>query len=321
MPNAVKTEEANKRYIDLATDLGGDLALFCMCAVYNLPLNLSKPVPTWESYIERLENAKETYTFSDGVTDIYKALERGRTEEERWKQEWGVGDPDNPYTAKDYKNLDIIFRTYSARLEAAGGMDAQQEDTLRHCSRMALLRDKCVARGDRVSINNAQRLDKMIQDNLSSENLRKKDAKPIETAKADGIVDALQKKYGRGMELTKDQFLEIFFKWCHSKQYPETVDAAEQSLMAIINTTRANNDLPELLEYPEDVRKLEEYANEFADEPNEMEDEAYAYLHLMRGAVKQPQAIAESPSDDTDEAEAEPQKRKRGRPPGSKNKR
>ena len=84
------------------------------------------------------------------------------------------------------------------------------------------------------------------------------------------------------MELSKDQACEIFFKWTKSHGYPETLDAAEQAMMAIINTTRANNDMPELPEMPKEVKALENYQSEFAVIPNEMEDEAYKYLGIER---------------------------------------
>lgn len=286
LPAEAVTQEVKERFLDLASTVGGDLALYCFCAVFDLPVNLSKPVHTWEDYCERLEGAKQDYTFEDGVTDIYKLLERGQSEMDRWLMEWGEGDPDHPYSTKDYKILDSIFRTYSSRLEAAGGMDAQQEDTLRHCSRMALLRDKNIAKGTKESVEKAAKLDKMIQDNLGSENLRKKDAKPIEAAKVDGIIDAMQKKFGLGAEMTKDQFMSAFHKWAKSHHYPETLDAAEHCMMAIINTTRANNDLPELTDVPQVVSDLKFYETEFASEPNDIEEEAYEYLHIERGDSK-----------------------------------
>ena len=106
--------------------------------------------------------------------------------------------------------------------------------------------------------------------------------KPIENARVDGIIDAMQRKYGISAEMTKAQFLEVFFKWCHSKRYPETVDAAEYAMLAIINTMRANNDLPELPELPKDASGMGAYAEEFAAEPNEIEQGVYEYLNLTR---------------------------------------
>lgn len=282
IPESAKQPEVNERFLDLASIVGGDIALFCLCAAYDLPLYTDQPVPTWDAYLNILQQKGKTETFIDGETDVETVLLCGATEMERWERDWGTGDPDKPYTSQDYKALDSIFRTYSARLDAAGGMDAQQEDTLRYCSSMRLLRDKCIAKGDTDSIKRAATLDKMIQDGFSAENLRKKDAKPIESARVDGIIDAMQKKYGGGADLTKDQFLSIFYKWCHSKRYPETVDAAEYEMLAIINTMRANNDLPELPELPPEASGMGAYAEEFASEPNETEQEVYEYLNLTR---------------------------------------
>lgn len=281
LPEAATTEYAKSRFMDLASVVGGDIALYCLCATYNLPVDATVSVPTWDAYLDILRKKSAVESFIDGETDVEVVIANGASEMERWENEWGEGDPDNPYTTKDYKNLDAKFRTYSARLDAAGGMDAQQEDTLRNCARMALLRDKSIARGNKESIEKAAKLDKMIQDNFASENLRKKDAKPIETARVDGIIDAMQKKYGVTAEMTKEQFLEVFYKWCHNKSYPETVDAAEHAMLSIINTMRENGDMPALPELPQSAR-FSEYGDEFASEPNEMEEDAYEYLGLKR---------------------------------------
>lgn len=295
IPERAKESEIAERFADLAGIVGGDMAIYCLCGALNLPVYIDKPVPTWEAYLEILSEKKRQESFIDGETDAQMVLARGASEQERWERDWGYGDPDNPYTVQDYKSLDGIFRMYSTRLDAAGGMDAQQEDTLRNCSRMALLRDKCIAKGDKDSAGIAQTMNKMIQDNLAAENLRKKDAKPIETARVDGIIDAIQKKYGVGAELTKEQFMELFFKWCRSKHYPETVDAAEHAMLSIINTMRENSDLPDLPTLPEQA-KMGDYAHEFAAEPSEQEQEVYEYLNLTRNDGWTPETEAEEPA-------------------------
>ena len=260
LPENAKAEEISKRFLELAGNIGGDVALYCICATLNLPVDTSQAVPTWEAYLEYLDGLPRQETFIDGETDVETVLADGASEQERWERDWGYGDPDNPYTVQDYKSLDGIFRMYSTRLDSAGGMDAQQEDTLRSCSRMALLRDKCIAKGDKDSAAIASTMNKMIQDNLAAENLRKKDAKPIETARVDGIIDAMQKKYGVGAELTKEQFMELFFKWCRSKHYPETADAAEHAMLSIINTMRE-----ECLPAVDDIDKLKHDYNAIVD--------------------------------------------------------
>lgn len=282
LPANATEKYCNDRFLDLASIVGGDIALFCFCGVFNLPLDITEEAPDWNSYCEKLKKKKGAPTFIDGETDIETVIEQGMSEMERWRLIWGEGNPAAPYTSQDYKFLDNLFKTYSARLEAAGGMDAQQEDTLRDCCKSRLLADKSRALGTKDGVAIYTQLNKTIQESLSSENLRRKDAKPIESARVDGIIDALQKKYGVGMELNMDQACEIFNKWLRARQYPETLDAAEQAITAIINTTRANNDLPELPEIPKEVRALENYESEFAVIPNEMEEEAYRYLGLTR---------------------------------------
>ena len=283
LPSNATEKTANERFLDLAGIVGGDIALFCFCGYFNLPLDMGEETQDWDGYCERLKRKPGAPSFIDGETDIEEVMEKSATEWYRWRLTWGEGNPDNPYTAQDYRFLDALFKTYSARLEAGGGMDAQQEDTLRDCCKSRLLADKSRALGTKEGVEIYTKLNKTIQDNLSSENLRRKDAKPIETPRVDGFVAALQRKYGVGMELSLNQACEIYHKWQRSMHYPETLDAAEQATMAIINTTRANNDMPELPEMPKDVKALENYQSEFEVIPNEMEDEAYKYLGMKRG--------------------------------------
>jgi hypothetical protein len=170
----------------------------------------------------------------------------------------------------------------SSRLKKSGGMDEQQEHIIRSCCRMSLLSEKSIAKGDKENIDIAAKLNKMIQDNLSSENLRKKDEKPVEVAKIHGIVEALNNKYGVGVELTHEQAVKICSEWLISHRYPMTVDAADQMLKAIINCTRTNNDEPEIERIPEEFG----FANnccEFAETSNGIELEAFNYLGIELG--------------------------------------
>lgn len=267
------------RFDKLRTIIGADLTVFIMCAYCDVPYNPRIAASGWEQYLRK--NNKQDGKFSDGVTDVFQAVEAGMADMERWQKVWGVGDDSDPYSPADYRRLDEIFRRYTSRLNASGGYDALQEDTLRHCSRMALLRDKNVAKGDKESIDKAQKLDKMIQENLSSENLRRKDEKPTQTARLDGIVEAMKKKYGVGIEMTHEQALEVFRKWCSERRYSCSIDAAEQSILAIINCMRNNSDMPQLSELPQDAR-LDLYENEFSKSAAGKEKEVYTYLQLER---------------------------------------
>ena len=127
----------------------------------------------------------------------------------------------------------------------------------------------------------AAKLNKMVQDNLSSEGLRKKDAKPIDDLRIDSLVEALEKKglLKNGKQCDPDEMFRILFG--RSCKYPYTMDAAEQMLMINENRMRQNEGRPELTTLPPEMR-LRDELGEFAEEPNEQEKEAYQRLGLVK---------------------------------------
>ncbi len=281
MDNKEEIRLDNSNFQRLSSEIGEDLAKFCFCAYLNIKCDTDIEVQSWRDYEETILKLEKN-RFRDGVTDINEILQLGISNEDRWQLEWGEGDEKNPYSEKDYRRLDELYQTMSSRLKKSGGMDEQQEHIIRSCCRMSLLSEKSIAKGDKENIDIAAKLNKMIQDNLSSENLRKKDEKPVEVAKIHGIVEALNNKYGVGVELTHEQAVKICSEWLISHRYPMTVDAADQMLKAIINCTRTNNDEPEIERIPEEFG----FANnccEFAETSNGIELEAFNYLGIELG--------------------------------------
>ncbi len=257
----------------LQSALGDEIALFCLCAVFDVPYEAASDAETWNEYLAE----KEKGSFSDGITDIQAAVLAGLPSQERWETLWGEG-----YSDSDYKQLDDLYRTMTAQLDATGGIDPQQDDTARTCAMMALQRNKLIRSKDKDSIAMAKNLDGMIRENLKDANMRKADILPSAQQRPDGFVDALRKKYGLTMEMTKDDVLQAFFNWCRSKHYPETIDAEEHAMMAILRTMQKNDDLPEPTELP-DAFDFGPYEAQFEREPNEVEQEAYEYLQIVRG--------------------------------------
>ena len=254
--------------------IGIDVALYCMCAVFNLPYVADNGAETWREYAD----ANGEGDFSSGEIDVNAALLSGLEQNERWTTIWGDG-----YSEADYKQLDDLYRTMTAQLDATGGIDRQQDDAARTCARMALNRNKLILNyQDKDSITTANTLDKMIRENLKDANMRKADILPSAQQRPDGFVDALKKKYGLTLEMTKDDVMQAFFNWCRSKHYPETVDAEEHALMAILRTMQKNDDLPEPVDLPDGVN-FGAYAAQFEREPNETEQDTYEYLGLVRG--------------------------------------
>lgn len=263
------------QFTRLESTVGHQVALYCMCAVYDVPYYGDIYADTWQDYIESIDGGD----FTAGVTDINAAVIDGMEKHERWETIWGEG-----YSETDYKQLDDLYRTMTAQLDATGGIDRQQEDAARTCARMALNRNKLILNyKDKDAIQTANTLDKMIRENLKDANMRKADILPSAQQRPDGFVDALKKKYGLSItEMTKDDVMQTFFNWCRSKHYPETVDAEEHAMMAILRTMQKNDDLPEPVDLPSDFN-FGPYAAQFEMEPNDAEKDAYEYLGLVRG--------------------------------------
>ena len=275
-----KLQEQEIAYSRLCAAVGTDMALYCLCAVYDLPYVPDSEADSWTEYTEEIGSG----TFRDGETDVQAALIAGMPTRERWETLWGDG-----YTESDYRQLDDLYGTMTSQLDATGGIDRQQKDTARTCAMMALERNKLIRKADKDSVAMAKQLDQMIRDNLKDSNMRKADILPSAQQRPDGFVDALRKKYGLTMEMTKDDVLQAFFTWCRSKHYPQTVDAVEHAMMAIQRTMAKNDDLPEPTELPEEF-DFTPYAAEFEREPNDTENEAYEYLGIVRGEYRREEA-------------------------------
>ncbi len=260
-------------YSRLVPMIGSELALYCMCAVFDVAYDPESSAENWTEYANETGGA----VFADGEKDVNVAVLAGLPSQERWATLWG-----DDYTKSDYRQLDDLYRTMTSQLDATGGIDRQQDDTARTCAMMALERNKLIRKANKDSVAMAKQLDQMIRDNLKDSNMRKADILPSAQQRPDGFVDALRKKFGLTMEMTKDDVMQAFFNWCRSKHYPETIDAEEHAMMAILRTMQKNDDLPEPIELPEEF-DFGPYAAQFENEPNEKEAEAYEYLGLVRG--------------------------------------
>lgn len=268
----------NTRYINLTNLIGEDMARYCLCAAFNVAYDPDIDCVSFEDYCDQIKNKKFREGFIKSFVD--DAVSEDQIKE--WQQTWGIGDSSKPYTVEDYVALERIFKIYADRPLKTGGMDAQQEDTLRTCSRMRLESDKCIAKGGKDNIDMASKLSKMVQDLLTAEQLRKRDEKPTAALKIDGVVDYLQKKMGLDFSMSYEEVKAGTAQWLVTHKYPQTMDATEHALLAIMNTTRANEDLPPFSELPEEAKIPQSMAHEFADKPNQAEKEAYEYLKLQR---------------------------------------
>lgn len=298
-----------ERYDAIARATSDSLALFYCCIEFDRPFDMLA-VPKepdvgekWVAYLDNLRLKKldtrrgEPLGFLDGLTDITRIFGEGLSAGEftkavgneksarnrkvgtaQQRKNWGENSAKNPYTSEDYDELDRIYEALSSDLMAAGGVSVKQEFILRDCAKMTLDRDKMRAIGQ---YDKAAKLNKMVQDNLSSEGLRKRDAKPIDDLRIDGIVDRLEKAglLKNGKQCSPDEMFEILFH--RRPKYSYTKDAAEQILLYMANTTRVNDGLSELPTLPPDMR-LRDDLGEFAEEPDEQEKESYKELGIVK---------------------------------------
>lgn len=298
-----------ERYDAIARATSDSLALFYCCIEFDRPFDMLA-VPKepdvgekWIAYLDNLRLKKldtrrgEPLGFLDGLTDITKIFGEGLSAGEftkavgneksarnrkvgtaQQRKNWGENSAKNPYTSEDYDELDRIYEALASDLMAAGGVSVKQEFILRDCAKMTLDRDKMRAIGQ---YDKAAKLNKMVQDNLSSEGLRKRDAKPIDDLRIDGIVDRLEKAglLKNGKQCSPDEMFEILFR--RRPKYSYTKDAAEQILLYMANTTRVNDGLSELPTLPPDMR-LRDDLGEFAEEPDEQEKETYKELGIVK---------------------------------------
>lgn len=280
----------------LAQNIPARMAAFYCCAAFNVPY-IPSCAPTrkagdgWKTYLKKisdngleiLENG-ETAGFLDGVTDIQRTAEDRQhiagTEIQR--RTWGQGPEKHPYTDSEYDELDAFYDAYTEQLERGGGPDAQQEHTIRLCARCNIEVSRALAAGKPEIV---QKYNKIIQDNLAAENLRKKDAKPIDDLRIDSLTDALERKgYLRdGKILSYEELLEKLRG--DVPHYRYTRDAADQMLLAIMNTMRANEGMSEYTDLPLDYR-IRDYKGEFAETPNAREIKAYNQLGLLREGTR-----------------------------------
>lgn len=276
---ALNNPQEAQRFERLRAAMGANMALFVMCGFHDIPFIPEKATANWTEYIQRVNT---TETFACGVTDPNKAMEEGLADMDRWLRVWGQGNEKKPYTVSDYRRMDEIYEKMTERRKATGGFDGQQEDVFRFCARTAHQRDKLMATGNKDDIDSAKKLDKMIQDNLAAENLRKKDEAPQAQIRIDSVVDRLN-RVGLSPQMSYDDVMKAFAAWTGKpNRYGCSVDAADKAITVIINCTRGNSDLPTLPELPEG-ESLSPYQHEFDASAQRREEGTYAYLNLKRG--------------------------------------
>lgn len=296
--------DCEQRYFDkLASAVSSyTLALFYCCIMFNVVFDIEllpafdKAGEHWKDYLIKVNNAGannidgEIAGFFDGTTDIRTLFKPttntaaavsekapdtnafARMGVQRQKEEWGEIDC---YTHKDFAELDRMYSAYSADYSM---LTSKQKYILHEVVKLYYASD-CARRDNKIT--DAQRLTKMADERLASEQMRKKDEKPIEQVRIDAVTSALEKAgYMKNKKLLSyDELVNVLRG--SIPRYKYTKDSADQAILLILNTMAKNDGKPELSTLPDNMR-VDGKRGEFAENPSDKEKKIYNQLGLLR---------------------------------------
>lgn len=303
-----------QRFRQLEEKNGTHMALWGMCGMVDLPLEpLIVPYKLremegnrWKIYCDALKEkgklekrSGKLRGFADGVTDIreifgmnidqkdfakYVEIEQELQTElegtEEQRERWGTADLwlDVPMTTEIYDELD---RQYENRLASYKGqtITPQMDDTLIKVAKFNTIIDCLMSKGESKTIMDIQ---KTVDNLLASEQMRKKDEKPVENLKMDTLVVALEKNglMESGDLLIYDELVKVMRdKFIKNKKYDYSLDSADQMIIDYYNNLRANADMQLVSVLPDDLEVVDEYG-EFEEKETEEEKKRKKYAGL-----------------------------------------
>ena len=295
-------------YERLAAKEGKSFALFHCCAAFNVPCkpfvfkkaDYEQNDKLWIYYLDCLEEQGEdikddkVLTFFDGETSIRRIFGKNVDQQDfityiitenskkmptlEQRQRWGTDRiwEGMEMTAEVYDALD---REYESRKNSFAGqtLTLQQENTLRLVAKNMVIYNFCMRH---QQVGHAEKVLKMDDNALASEQMRKKDEKPIEGYELMSQVVALEKAgvMEDGQFLSIDKLQEVLFnKFIKGKKFDYTLDACDAMLERMYSTMRANADAFVPTELPEELEVGDTWG-EFAEEESEDEKAAKKYI-------------------------------------------
>lgn len=307
-------------YDKLAEQMGFSLALYLCCVRYNVPCepmlipdnfkdkDFEGNEARWQWYLETLADSDKYLSkdgairgFGDGVKSMFRIFGREMSEKdfarycltekermenlpgtEEQRQRWGMLDiwKGLPVSTLVYNELDQAYETMRLRYRGIT-IDETMDATFKRIVKLRMAQDYLQSIGDAASFDKVQ---KSIDSILASEQLRKKDEKPVEALRIDALVLALEEAglMENGDLLTYDELIEVMRdKFVKSPKYNYSLDVADQVILDVINSMRQNADLPTIQDLPEEFAAVNEYG-EFEPEETEREKENKKYLGITK---------------------------------------
>ena len=303
--------ECEQKFYDRQADVNGShIALFNTCGAFNVPF-FPEMLPDVQDFLEiedrwvyyneliaeRVHTPRGILGYFDGETDVFKLFGRKLSQEDTAKfvemsrakeaslpgnreqrERWGTRAiyPDLDMTEEVYDSLD---KRYQKKLERYRGYNDSQtlENIIKIC-KYEEIEDFLMSLGD---TRGAQMVQKMRDDLMASEAMRKKDEKPIENMRIDALALALEK--GGLMEdkifYTYPELLEVFEKRFFASKKGISGDAVDQIIQDIYNTMRINADYAPAMTLPKELEITDVY-DEFDEEASVEEKERMRYAGL-----------------------------------------
>lgn len=211
------------------------------------------------------------------VTQEHEASQPGTREQ---RERWGV-EPlakGMAWSEKLYDELDRQYENWCGRYRGQV-ITPQLADSIIKVCRWNAITDFLMREGEYIA---AQKVQKMCDDLMASEQMRKKDEKPVEGMRMDALVVALENEGA----MENDQFKTVpeimravWERFFNKKKYNYSIDAADHMIYDYYNNARINSDLPPVNELPEDL-ELKDELGEFEPYPTEEEIERAKYAGL-----------------------------------------
>lgn len=312
-------------YNQLVEQMGYSLALYLCCVKFNVPCepmlipdsfkekDFEGGAKRWSWYLDTLVNSDKFLakdgnirSFADGVTNIFRIFGKEMSEKDfsrycqyersqleqlqgtaEQRERWGTLDiwEKVPLTSALYNQLDKDYEIMRSRYRGVT-IDETMEWTLKRIVKLRKAQDYLQSIGDSASLDKVQ---KLIDSMQASEQLRKKDEKPVEAFRPDAWIDAFEKGglMNGGQFLTLEETENAVVNILKGKGYPQTLDCAYQLELNIINNALRNGDQSTIFELDENM-KIQDNFGEFAKEESEEEKDAkeYAFLTPVRFSKK-----------------------------------
>lgn len=273
-----------KRYTE-SLRISKTMAIKLMCVKFDIAIypevihRVLRNKDAWTDYLELLlvRNKKlRAYGAGDEVKFWGSEItEEGETDEnqlERWVETWGGG-----YTDDQYRRLDELYEGF---LETRPDVGKEGEIKLKTVSEWMVRRDEMAKSDDKEKVAMAKTLQGMIETEMTSASLRRKDELPSDTIRPDDFILALERvgMVQDGRPLPYDELIELIKN--DNPHYAYTKDSADQMILAVINAMRGNEGFGELATLPHNMW-IVDVNGEFAKEESALEKSIKEKLGLM----------------------------------------